>query len=37
MFSEMLTHSKEKIFLEAIDQYFEKEHFEDINLNNNNN
>ena len=34
MFSEMLTHSEEKIFLEAIDQYFEKEHFEDINLNN---
>ena len=30
----MLTHSEEKIFLEAIDQYFEKEHFEDINLNN---
>jgi len=34
MFSEMLTRSEEKIFLEAIDQYFEKEHFEDINLNN---
>jgi hypothetical protein len=34
MFSEMLTHSEEKIFLEAIDQYFEKEDFEDINLNN---
>jgi hypothetical protein len=34
MFSEMLTHSEEKIFLEAIDQYFEKEHFEDTNLNN---
>ena len=34
MFSELLTHSEEKIFLEAIDQYFEKEHFEDINLNN---
>ena len=30
----MLTHSEEKIFLEAIDQYFEKEHFEDTNLNN---
>jgi len=30
----MLTRSEEKIFLEAIDQYFEKEHFEDINLNN---
>ena len=30
----MLTHSEEKIFLEAIDQYFEKEDFEDINLNN---
>ena len=30
----MLSHSEEKIFLEAIDQYFEKEHFEDINLNN---
>ena len=30
----MLTHSEEKIFLEAIDQYFEKEQFEDINLNN---
>jgi len=34
MFSEMLTHSEEKIFLEAIDQYFEKEYFEDDNLNN---
>jgi len=34
MFSEMLTHSEEKIFLEAIDQYFEKEYFEDANLNN---
>ena len=34
MFSELLTHSEEKIFLEAIDQYFEKEHFEDIYLNN---
>ena len=30
----MRTRSEEKIFLEAIDQYFEKEHFEDINLNN---
>ena len=34
MFSETLTHSEEKIFLEAIDQYFEKEYFEDANLNN---
>jgi hypothetical protein len=32
MFAEMLTHSEEKIFLEAIDQYFENEPFEDINL-----
>ena len=28
----MLTHSEEKIFLEAIDQYFENEPFEDMNL-----
>ena len=34
MFAEMLTHSEEKIFLEAIDQYFENETFEDININN---
>ena len=34
MFAEMLTHSEEKIFLEAIDQYFESESFEDISLNN---
>ena len=32
MFAEMLTHSEEKIFLEAIDQYFENEPFEDMNL-----
>ena len=32
MFSEMLTHSEEKIFLEAIDQYFENEPFEDMDL-----
>ena len=32
MFAEMLTHYEEKIFLEAIDQYFENELFEDINL-----
>ena len=30
MFAEMLTHYEEKIFLEAIDQYFENELFEDI-------
>ena len=35
MFAEMLIHSEEKIFLEAIDQYFENEHYEDINLGNN--
>ena len=35
MFAEMLIHSEEKIFLEAIDQYFENEHYEDINLENN--
>ena len=34
MFAEMLTHSEEKIFLEAIDQYFENESFEDKDLNN---
>ena len=33
MFSEMLIHSEEKIFLEAIDQYFENESFEDIDIN----
>ena len=32
MFSEMLTHSEEKIFLEAIDQYFENEPIEDMDL-----
>lgn len=32
MFAEMLTHSEEKIFLEAIDQYFEDEPLEDMNL-----
>jgi len=32
MFAEMLTHSEEKIFLEAIDQYFENSSFEDIDL-----
>ena len=32
MFAEMLTHSEEKIFLEAIDQYFENEPFEDMYL-----
>jgi len=32
MFAEMLTHSEEKIFLEAIDQYFENEPFKDMNL-----
>ena len=30
----MLTHSEEKIFLEAIDQYFENESFEDLDINN---
>ena len=35
MFAEMLIHSEEKIFLEAIDQYFENENFEDMNLENN--
>ena len=30
MFAEMLTHYEEKIFLEAIDQYFESELFEDF-------
>ena len=34
MFAEMLTRSEEKIFLEAIDQYFENELFEDINIKN---
>ena len=34
MFAEMLTHSEEKIFLEAIDQYFENEYFEDMKLEN---
>ena len=32
MFAEMLTHSEEKIFLEAIDQYFENGSFEDIEI-----
>ena len=32
MFAEMLTHSEEKIFLEAIDQYFENGSFEDIGI-----
>ena len=32
MFAEMLTHSEEKIFLEAIDQYFENGSLEDIDL-----
>ena len=32
MFAEMLTHSEEKIFLEAIDLYFEDEPLEDMNL-----
>ena len=32
MFAEMLIHSEEKIFLEAIDQYFENEFFDDINV-----
>ena len=30
----MLSHSEEKIFLEAIDQYFENEYYEDINYEN---
>ena len=34
MFAEMLIHSEEKIFLEAIDQYFENENFEEMNLEN---
>ena len=34
MFAEILIHSEEKIFLEAIDQYFENESFDDINPNN---
>jgi len=34
MFAEMLTHSEEKIFLEAIDQYFENDLFDDINIKN---
>ena len=34
MFAEMLTRLEEKIFLEAIDQYFENELFEDINIKN---
>ena len=34
MFAEMLIHSEEKIFLEAIDQYFENESFENIDKNN---
>ena len=33
MFAEMLTHSEEKIFLEAIDQYFENESFDDLEIN----
>jgi hypothetical protein len=32
MFAEMLNNTKEKIFLEAIDQYFENQFFEDVNL-----
>ena len=32
MFAEMLTHSEEKIFLEAIDQYLEDESFEQMNI-----
>ena len=28
----MLNNTKEKIFLEAIDQYFENQYFEDVNL-----
>ena len=34
MFAEMLTHSEEKIFLEAIDQYFEDESYENNNIKN---
>ena len=34
MFAETLIHSEEKIFLEAIDQYFESESFDNINPNN---
>ena len=34
MFAEMLTNSEEKIFLEAIDQYFENEFFEQVDQNN---
>ena len=30
----MLSHSEEKIFLEAIDQYFENEYYEDMNYEN---
>ena len=30
----MLSHSEEQIFLEAIDQYFENEYYEDINYEN---
>ena len=32
MFAEMLNNTEEKIFLEAIDQYFENQYFEDVNL-----
>ena len=31
MFAEIFMHSEEKIFLEAIDQYFENELIDDIN------
>ena len=34
MYAEMLIHSEEKIFLEAIDQYFENEYSEVMNLEN---
>ena len=34
MFAEMLTHSEEKIFLEAIDQYFEDESYENNSIKN---
>ena len=34
MFAEILIHSEEKIFLEAIDQYFENESFDYLNPNN---
>ncbi len=34
MFAEMLTNSEEKIFLEAIDQYFENESFDEFDLKN---